>query len=479
MKKNGTPLRKDALLLLSLSLLLASCTAVPESDPGNCHLTDGNQNGTINTSGTGNTENALSGEDKKDDAEQKNDTPEGDKKDEKDEKEAYKAIDDAILHADKAEEVYAALAGKWTCFDPGAYAETAALEIAEDGHFTLKIDTGMGLNAINPENGDMQELPVYTYTGFLEVFFDFSEDIPYTLDFLTGDTDDVYFEDWRSYGDFGVSLLSHCDGKTLLLFSQVNNGDSVLSQRVFPSLDTYSWVFEREDASPSALPEQKKDARFTAYLLKSRYGDAYDFEPCTDKDGKTHYRIYDGDDADGNAQYREVEEDEIFGLGKFVVYADEIRIEDRYNIINDDPICVPYIISDTQGNEENLSMLSGGPDGLLPYGLAVYEITTDEKGEIVDAVFIPTDIPPDAELAFETLSYIDEVRIMVEEDGMEMLYEGEDTLWGENVAIVWLGTEHEDNFVKEVEYAVMSDLTVYRYSAAQDDWYWVDPAAMG
>ncbi len=54
-------------------------------------------------------------------------------------------------------------------------------------------------------------------------------------------------------------------------------------------------------------------------------------------------------------------------------------------IIERDNIAVPYIVSD-YGNEVNLSMLSGGWDGYDPYGDSIWEITTDENGEIIDAV---------------------------------------------------------------------------------------------
>ena len=57
---------------------------------------------------------------------------------------------------------------------------------------------------------------------------------------------------------------------------------------------------------------------------------------------------------------------------------------------------VPYIVSD-EGNDENLSLLSGGVDGMDPYGEAILRLTTDKNGEIVDAVFID-DLKADGEI---------------------------------------------------------------------------------
>lgn len=62
---------------------------------------------------------------------------------------------------------------------------------------------------------------------------------------------------------------------------------------------------------------------------------------------------------------------------------------------------------------------------------------------------------------------------------MTMLLEGEGTLFDENVKFVTMGAAHPEQFVREVQYAVFPDGEVYRYDAVEDNWYWLDPYAMG
>ncbi len=74
-----------------------------------------------------------------------------------------------------------------------------------------------------------------------------------------------------------------------------------------------------------------------------------------------------------------------YAEGKFIIWVNRVKLSESGDIIGRDNIVVPYIVG--EGNDENLSMLSGGNDGDKPYGDDIWVITTNEKGEIVDAVF--------------------------------------------------------------------------------------------
>lgn len=75
-----------------------------------------------------------------------------------------------------------------------------------------------------------------------------------------------------------------------------------------------------------------------------------------------------------------------YAEGRFIIWVNRVTLSESGEIIRRDRLAVPYIIGD-HGNAENLSMLSGGPDGDHPYGDEIWEITTNENGEIIDAVF--------------------------------------------------------------------------------------------
>lgn len=76
-----------------------------------------------------------------------------------------------------------------------------------------------------------------------------------------------------------------------------------------------------------------------------------------------------------------------YAFGRFLIWADVVERSEDGGFVNAERVAVPYIVSGG-GSRENLSLLSGGPDGLDPYGSAVYALTTDEAGEIIDAVVV-------------------------------------------------------------------------------------------
>lgn len=106
-----------------------------------------------------------------------------------------------------------------------------------------------------------------------------------------------------------------------------------------------------------AMPDEGdllKNATFYAKILRNRYG------------GNTNEHDY--------------------APGEFLLWALPVELQEDGSVVELSSVIVPYIVSD-EGNDENLSMLSGGWDGEAPYGEAILMLTTDAKGEIVDAVF--------------------------------------------------------------------------------------------
>ena len=75
-----------------------------------------------------------------------------------------------------------------------------------------------------------------------------------------------------------------------------------------------------------------------------------------------------------------------YAPGKFLLWVMPIELKEDGSIVELSSVIVPYIVSD-EGNDENLSMLSGGWDGENPYGDAILRLTTNDLGEIVDALF--------------------------------------------------------------------------------------------
>lgn len=74
-----------------------------------------------------------------------------------------------------------------------------------------------------------------------------------------------------------------------------------------------------------------------------------------------------------------------YARGQFLLWLNQVELSESGELAARSSIAVPYIVSE-DGNAENLSMLSGGRDGDRPYDDEIWEITTDENGEIIDAV---------------------------------------------------------------------------------------------
>lgn len=347
-------------------------------------------------------------------------------------------VQTAPLHAWEIEtqnDMCAYLAGDWSLYVPSAHAEALWLTIAEDGTYSLRVDTGAGMWQY-----DGEEMPTYRYNGTwtLEPWED--AETPFLICFGLNETDDPFFDGWNSIGDFVIEEVTVCDGQLLVRFNQMNNGDSVLMEHIGWGSP---WILTRGDER-AVTEEVHANDTFYAHLWKSRYG-------CSSQPGDV-------------------------GEGRFVIWADALEMVDEFTFENSVRECVPYLVSDN--GDESTSGLSGGPDELFAYGDAIYLLTTDAAGEIISAAYYPTERPVSEAEAAEILVNIDEVRMMFA-DGMKMSFDGTEIIWNSRCRIAWMCTDHEEHLVREVEYAVDPYGVVFRYDPAGDCWRWVDPTAMG
>ena len=86
-------------------------------------------------------------------------------------------------------------------------------------------------------------------------------------------------------------------------------------------------------------------------------------------------------------RYGESSCEDDYAPGRFLLWAEILEQTDGGEFVSiGDDAAVSYIVSEN-GNDVNLSMLSGGWDGFYPYGDSVLFLTSDEAGEIVDVVF--------------------------------------------------------------------------------------------
>ena len=328
------------------------------------------------------------------------------------------------------------LTGDWSLYSADAHAEVLWLSLEADGTFTLEVDTAAGL-----WGADEPDALQYHYSGGWTLEPWEGEGAAYRMELTAEDTDDPVLADWDSLGVFAFEEVSLCDGQLLLRLDPLSSGETVLSARAGGPYTLP--ILTRGDDRP-LTQTQRTDDTFYAHLWKSRYG-------CSGEPGD-------------------------YGYGRFVVYADDL--EPGEDFTQDNPVreSVPYCMSDD--GDMTMNILTGGTDELFSYGDDVFLVTTDALGEIIHVEFVSLDPPPDEERAALLLEECDEVRLM-QEDGMTMLFDGTQQVFERWATLVWLGTDHGDQFVREVLYAVTSDSVVYRFDAVQDEWYWIDPEAKG
>lgn len=319
----------------------------------------------------------------------------------------------------------------WSLYQTFAYQEVLWFHPAPDGSYTLCFDDVPGFwNETETET-------LYHYSGVWEMD---EENGTKHLQLSLAETDDPLFVGAGTLGSYIWEDLSWCDGQLLMRMSPFGGERNLFTERLG---DGYEYVLIRKDERETN-PTQRCDAQFYAHFWKSRYGGS-------------------GDEGD-------------YGYGSFVIFADDLELDGDGGENNAVRECVPYIVDDGEGNEENLSLLSGGPDGLLPYGSDIYLVTTNSKGMIVDAIRVPTVPPLEADTAEAILRGVGEMELPLR-DGATVAYQGTDVIWGENACMFEVRWgEHPEEMIR---YGVIPDGSVFRYDAGYDYWDWIDPEAVG
>ena len=321
------------------------------------------------------------------------------------------------------------LTGDWVYCAKDGFDDILWLTLKPDGSYTMEFDAMRYFWGYNDDDSRC------CYAGSWSAE---TADGGYILSLSVESTDDPNYEEAAALGSCFCEELSWCDGKLLL---QITSAEEPFG--FFPDyfdVDRNLFVLTRDEVrEPTA--ERRCGESFYAQLWKSRYG-------CNGEEGD-------------------------FGFGQFVIFADDIKLGENYEITNEVRECVSYIVSDTEGNDENLCMLSGGLDGLLPYGDAVYRLETNDAGEIIDAVYVSTLPPLSPEEAEEVLCGVGEMVIPLEE-GAEIEYLGVEDVWSEHTCLFIVHCSGGD-----IRYAVCPDGEVFRYRESESCWEWIDPIAVG
>lgn len=115
----------------------------------------------------------------------------------------------------------------------------------------------------------------------------------------------------------------------------------------------------------------------------------------------------------------------------------------------------------------------------------VYFVTSNQAGEVIEMVYAEDKrwaendyVAPEIRAwVFDIIEDVEEIREYLDM-GMDTEFEGDILiLEGEEYYKVFLGTQHENHFVREIHYAVnTSTQEVFRYNALNDQW---EPVTMG
>lgn len=334
--------------------------------------------------------------------------------------------------ADPDEAAFEYLTGEWVYYSVDAYADALWLTLAPDGTYTMEYDSTVGLWGYNEDGA------VYHYAGNWAAE---AADGGYILSLGLDATDDPLYENEAALGSCFCEAVSWCDGKALLQITSAEEPHSFFAD--YFEIDWFLFVLTRDEAR-NPIAERRCGESFYAKLWKSRYS-------CNGEEGD-------------------------FGFGQFVIFVDDMEMDENYVITNDVRECVPYIVNDAEGNDENLCMLSGGSDGLFAYGDSFYRIETNSSGEIIDAVYVSTIPPLSPEEAEEILREVGELELLLNQ-GSSVEYRGVEDVWSQNTCVFAVSCDTAEN--GELYYAVCPDGTVYRYHETECYWEWIDPIAVG
>lgn len=290
---------------------------------------------------------------------------------------------------------------------------------------TLRADGSFQIKALVWQDTSCE----YTYMGkwTLERLYAEHEDPPDLLCLELDETDDPFLDGWQSLGDFLLAQRTLCDGSIVLGLSQANNGDSLFS---YWYEDTWP-VWQRMAELPLPQENLRKNDSFFALLWKMEY------------DG-SGYSIW---------------------LDDF--QTDTFENEGRYESLQ-------YRLAPNASLSRELT----AEDGQGPLPGSLYQIDTDEKGQVTAAFLYDSGpaAPLSEEEAAGLLSELEEVKEYLE-SGMIMLFDGDEgEFGGERCVIIALGTNNEASVVREYYYAVAPSGAIYRLNPVDGTW---EPAGRG
>lgn len=240
-----------------------------------------------------------------------------------------------------AEDARRYLAGEWSCCTLYAGDGAMQLSFAEDGTYKARVDNSLGLLGWDEENTG-----IYSYSGGWTIK-PWSEEEPFMVGLSLDATNDPLYQGMTSLGDYSFRELTLCDGWRYVSLEQLNNGDGLYTSWFLPlgSME----IRRRDDRPVTAAP--RKNAQFYAHLWQ------VDYNP---------FCVW-ADEIDFN-------EDEF-------TYTDPVRESVRYPVVSG----------------EGTSELSGGLEGPLTYGEAIYFLTIDADGKLVDARYVMSRLPSEEE----------------------------------------------------------------------------------
>jgi len=307
------------------------------------------------------------------------------------------------------QELISYLSGDWSYIAPDIGMDALGLTISGDGTYSIKRETPDGSAK-------------YSYSGkwTLTRLYAADNELPDLLSFGLDKTDDPDLQGATSVGDYTFYEAAVCDGKLYLSAEQANNGNSLFSYVFDDFYPTFSRATSRKTDETA-----KKDSVFYAKVWMTSNTD------------------------DGNGMYA------------WLMYLDH----DENGLLSpDSDVCVPYVIADSSG-------LGEGPAAVDPFDGSTFEIETNADGTIIRADVIQESYSPTSqeESASTLLAEVPEVKELLDK-GMIMLFDGSEDINGENCVVIALGTDSEEQFVREVYYAVSPGKSIYRLDPMTGNW---------
>lgn len=284
------------------------------------------------------------------------------------------------------------------------------LTFSADGSYHMELTTWD-----NAKNAEV----TYTYEGPFGIYrMEAGDDeLPDTLRLALEKTDDPYFTGWSSIGDFTLAQRSLCDGNSMLMLEMSPDSETVFSRHYGDE-----WSILSKPASAKAQGAVIRGENFLAVAWK-----------CEVEGDKAAYWL---DDLEGGS---------FANRGRY----ESVRYETSPGLITEDML-----------------------DFYIPAG-TYCEVETDKSGQIIYLHPLrgrsPEGEPQPAVLTMPVLLGQDEVNAYLA-SGMIVMTEEPEIIAGESCDVYSLGTDHENNFVREVYYAVSPAGTVYKMDPITGAW---------